>query len=65
MQPTIVTWLLIIFGAITLSPLVLAQLVMLVKPHSQQAQDILVAKSDIWRDKTHYRSALGLAWADF
>jgi len=65
MQPTIVTWVLIIFGAITLAPLVLAQLVILVKPHSQKAKDILVAKGEDWRDKTHFRSALGLAWADW
>lgn len=65
MQPTIVTWVLIIFGAITLAPLVLAQLVMLVKPYGQQAKDILVAKDEDWRDKTHFRSALGLAWADW
>jgi hypothetical protein len=56
---------LIIFGAITLAPLILAQLVMLVKPHSQQARDILVAKGEDWRDKTHFRSALGFAWADW
>lgn len=65
MQPTIVTWGLIIFGAITLSPLVLAQTIMLVKPNSQQAKDILVAKGEDWRDKTHFRFALGAAWADW
>jgi hypothetical protein len=65
LQPTIVTWVLIIFGAVTLAPLVLAQLIMLVKPHSQQAKDILVAKGEDWRDRTHFRSALGLAWADW
>ncbi len=65
MQPTIVTWVLIIFGVITLAPLVLAQLVILVKPRSQKAKDILVAKGEDWRDKTHFRSALGLAWADW
>jgi hypothetical protein len=65
LQPTIVTWVLTIFGAVTLAPLVLAQLIMLVKPHSQQAKDILVAKGEDWRDRTHFRSALGLAWADW
>jgi hypothetical protein len=64
-QPTIVTWILIIFGAITLAPLVLAQTIMLVKPNSQQAKDILVAKGEEWRDKTHFRFALGAAWADW
>jgi hypothetical protein len=48
-----------------MAPLVLAQVVMLVRPRSQQARDILVAKGEDWRDKTHFRSALGLAWADW
>ena len=65
MQPTVVTWVLVVFGAITMAPLVLAQVVMLVRPHSQQAKDILVAKGEDWRDKTHFRSALGMAWADW
>ncbi|MEO1510192.1 MAG: hypothetical protein AAFU84_21350 [Cyanobacteria bacterium J06633_23] len=65
LQPTLVTWILLIFGAVTLAPLVLAQLIMLVKPHSQKAIDRLVAKDEDWRDKTHFRSALGCAWADW
>ena len=65
MQPTIITWVLIIFGVITLAPLVFAQLFMIFKPYSQQAKDILVAKGEDWRDKTHFRSALGCAWADW
>ena len=65
MQPTFVTWVLVVFGAITMAPLVLAQVVMLVRPQCQQAKDILVAKGEDWRDKTHFRSALGLAWADW
>ncbi len=40
LQPTIVTWVLVVFGAITLAPLVFAQVVMLFKPNSQQAIDI-------------------------
>ncbi|MBE9103006.1 hypothetical protein [Vacuolonema iberomarrocanum] len=65
LQPTRVTWILIIFGVVTLAPLVLAQLTMLAKPHSQKAKDFLVAKGADWRDKTHFRSALGCAWADW
>jgi hypothetical protein len=26
---------------------------------------LLVARGEDWRDKTHFRSALGLAWADW
>lgn len=48
-----------------MAPLVLAQVVMLIRPQSQQAKDILVAKGEDWRDKTHFRSALGMAWADW
>ncbi|MBC8234701.1 hypothetical protein H8E77_34590 [bacterium] len=65
LQPTIVTWILVIFGAITLLPLLFAQLTILVQPHGQKAKEILVAKGEDWRDKTHFRSAYGFAWADW
>lgn len=65
LKPTLITWLLIVFGAVTLAPLVLAQLVILLRPHSQSAKDILVARGEGWRDKTHFRSAYGFAWADW
>jgi len=65
MEPTLVTWLLLAFGMITMAPLLLAQSVMLVKPHSQEAKDILVAKGADWRDRTHFRLSLGAAWADW
>jgi hypothetical protein len=65
MQPTMVTWVLIIFGAITMAPLVMAQVIMLARPNSQQVKDILVTKGEDWRDNTHFRSALGFAWADW
>lgn len=65
LKPTLITWLLIVFGAVTLAPLVLAQLIILLRPHSQSAKDILVARGEGWRDKTHFRSAYGFAWADW
>ena len=64
-EPTPVTWTLIAFGAITLAPLLVAQTLMLTKPRSQEAKDILIAKGEDWRDKTHFRFALGAAWADW
>jgi hypothetical protein len=64
-EPTLVTWLLVLTGAITLLPLVLAQLVILIKPDSQLARNLLVGKNEQWRDKTHFRSAYGCAWADW
>jgi len=63
--PSIITWILVIFGFVTCLPLFIAQLVMLFKPKSQKASDILIGKGEDWRDTTHYRSALGMAWADW
>ena len=65
LQPTFITWILIIFGVITLLPLLGAQLIILLQPHGQKAKDILIAKGEDWRDKTHFRSAYGFAWADW
>jgi len=64
MKPTIFTWILAVFGAITFLPLMMAQLIMLFKPQSQQAKDLIIGKGKEWRDHTHYRSALAFAWAD-
>ena len=64
MKSTIFTWILAVFGAITFLPLMVAQLIMLFKPKSQQAKDLIIGKGKEWRDHTHYRSALAFAWAD-
>ena len=64
-EPTIVTWFLVVFGAITLLPLLFAQLFLLVKPDSQRAKDLIIGKDEDWRDETHFRSAMGFAWADW
>ena len=64
-EPTKVTWILVIFGAVTLLPLFFAQLVILFRPDSKNARDILIGKGEDWRDNTHFRSAYGLAWADW
>lgn len=65
MQPTIVTWILIIFGVVTVLPLLYVQLVMLLQPHGQKAKDVIIGKGEDWRDKTHFKSAYALAWADW
>jgi hypothetical protein len=65
MQPTLVTWALIVFGVVTLMPLVVAQLSILVRPDSQTTRELLVGKNEDWRDHTHFRMAVGAAWADW
>ncbi len=64
-QPTMTTWILIIFGSITCFPLLIAQLIILIEPKGTKAKDILIGKGEEWRDKTHFKSAYGLAIADW
>ena len=64
-EPNPLTWLLLIFGVITLLPLMLTQLLMLVRPRSRLTRELLVGKDEDWRDDTHFRNARGLAWADW
>ncbi len=65
MQATAITWTLIVFGVITLLPLVVAQLSILIRPGSRKTTDLLVGKDEDWRDKTHFSMAVGSAWADW
>ncbi len=64
-EPTIVTWIIAIFGAITFLPLMAAQLLMLFKPQDQKTKDLIIGKGKDWRDKTHFKSAYAFAWADW
>jgi hypothetical protein len=64
-ETTIFTWIIAIFGAITFLPLLVAQLLMLIKPKSQKAKDLIIGKGEDWRDRTHFKSALAFAWADW
>ncbi len=64
-KPTIITWLLIIFGLITNGPLLYAQLIILRKPRSKEARDLMIGKGEDWRDETHFKSAYALARVDW
>ena len=64
-QPTLITWILIVFGLITCGPLLYAQLVVLLQPHSQKTRDLVIGKGEEWRDKSHFKSAVAAAWADW
>lgn len=65
LQPTLVTWILIAFGAITMIPLLAVQLIMIIHPHGKKAKELIIGKDEDWRDKTHFKSAYALAWADW
>ena len=64
-ETTVMTWIILCFGMITCFPLFLAQLVMIIEPKGQKAKDILIGKSEEWRDHTHFKSAYALAWVDW
>ncbi|NNE19923.1 MAG: hypothetical protein HKN10_15740 [Myxococcales bacterium] len=65
MEPTIVTWVLMVWGAITLAPLTAVQLALLSSPHSARSKEWVIGKGEDWRDRSHFRFALGAAWADW
>jgi hypothetical protein len=65
LEPTLITWVLVIFGVFFIFlPILYAQIQMAFRPHSQRSKDIIIGKGEDWRDKTHFRTAKGLAWAD-
>lgn len=65
LEPTVVTWILVIFGAITTLGILYAQLIMLLQPHGQKTKNILIGKGKEWRDKTHFRYSYAFAWVDW
>ena len=65
LQPTVLTWILILFGAITMVPLLAVQLIMIINPSGKKTKELIIGKNDDWRDKTHFKSAYALAWADW
>lgn len=64
-KPTLVTWILIAFGLITCAPLLYAQLVMIFRPNSEKARNLLIGKGEQWRDRSHFKSQFALARADW
>ena len=65
MDPTLVTWLLVAFGVITLTPLTVIYGIFLRDPNAQKSKDLMIGTGKDWRDKTHFRVNLGFAWTDF
>jgi len=65
LEPTIFTWILVCFGMLFIFlPMLYIQILTAVNPHSQKTKDIIIGKNEDFRDKTHLRMSLGLAWSD-
>lgn len=65
LAPAVLTWILLVFGFVTPAPLLGAQLTILLKPEGHAAKDIPIGRGEDRRDRTHFKSALGMAWADW
>ena len=65
LEPTVISWILIIFGLITCGPLLYAQFVMMFKPHGEKAKILMIGKGENWRDESHFKSQVALARADW
>ena len=65
MEPTLVTWALVIWGAVTLAPLTSVQLALLLNPHGARTKEWVIGQGEDWRNRTHFRFAIGAAWADW
>ena len=65
LEPTLITWILIIFGLVFIFlPMLYVQLLMVLRPQSRKTRDIIIGKGEDWRDKTHFRMSYGDGWAD-
>jgi len=63
-EPTIVTWLLVIIGIIIYAPPLYMQVLAVRAPQSQRVKDLLIGKGADYADKTHLRFCYGTGWAD-
>ena len=44
--------------------MIFVQILVVKDPESQKIKDIIIAKGEDYRDKTHLRMSLGMGWAD-
>ena len=63
--PTIITWILVLFGLITCAPLLFIQFRVIMDPHGRTVKDFVIGKDLDWRDETHLLSAIGGSRADW
>jgi hypothetical protein len=64
LEPTMITWLLVIMGIIIYAPVLYMQLLAVRNPRSQKLKDILIGKGEDYHDKTHFLFCYGTGWAD-
>ena len=64
-EPTLITWILLIFGGLFIFLLaLLVQLQAVIRPDSQKTKNLVIGKGEDYRDKTHRSLSYGAGWAD-
>ena len=63
-EPTLVTWVLVVFGVITMGTPAYVYLVFLRDPQARKSRDLMIGEGKDWRDETHFHLELGFAWTD-
>jgi len=63
-EPTWVTWTLVIIGLVIYSPPLYMQVLAVRDPHGRKVKDLLVGKGGDYADKTHFLFCRGTGWAD-
>jgi len=63
-EPTSVTWTLVIIGLVIYAPPLYMQTLAVRNPHSQKVKDLLIGKGEDYADKTHFLFCHGTGWAD-
>ncbi|MFZ5868060.1 MAG: hypothetical protein ACOYXY_19415 [Thermodesulfobacteriota bacterium] len=63
-EPTGVTWTLVIVGLIIYAPAAYMQFLAVRNPHSRRVKDLLIGKGEDYADKTHFLFCHGSGWAD-
>jgi len=64
LEPTRLTWILVVIGIIIYAPVLYMQLLAIRNPHSKKLKDMLIGKGEDYHDKTHFLFCHGTGWAD-
>ncbi|MEW6658728.1 MAG: hypothetical protein AB1424_08705 [Thermodesulfobacteriota bacterium] len=64
LEPTKVTWVLVIIGLIIYAFPLYMQILAVRNPHSQKVKDLLIGKGEDYVDRTHFLFCYGTGWAD-
>jgi hypothetical protein len=63
-DPTSVTWTLVIIGLVIYAPPLYMQILAVRNPHSRKVKDLLIGNGGDYADKTHFLFCRGTGWAD-